>query len=73
MKLYYRSSAVDNEWNIQISKFELKTDEDLLVMQSTFHSYETKGLIEMNANVVRSIKDILKMLKHPQPSLDNEI
>lgn len=64
VKLEYRSSSIDNERNIQF-KTELKTDADLRVMWNTFNRYETKGLIELNVTIARSIEDIMKMLKRP--------
>lgn len=65
MKLEYGSPSIDNEGKIHLTKFELKTGEYLRVMWSIFHYYETKGSIELDSKIVRSTKDILKMLKCP--------
>lgn len=47
------------------NKFELKTDEYLTVMWSTFHPYETKVLIEVDVKVARLTVNIIRMLKCP--------
>ena len=73
MKLYYRLPSIDNEGKIQLNKFKLNMNEDLIVIWNTFYRYETKRQIEMDVKIVRLTKDILKMLKRPQPSLDNEM
>lgn len=73
MKLHYRSSSIDNEWKIQFSNFEMNMNEDLTITWSAFYRYETNGLIEVDAIVARSTKNIINMLKHPQPSLNDEM
>lgn len=73
VKLYYCSPSIDSERKIQFNKFDLETNEDLTVMWSTFHRYETKGLIKVDAKIARSTGDILKIFKCPQPSLDDEM
>lgn len=40
-------------------------------MWSTFLCYETKSPIEVDANVARSIEDIVMMSKRSQSSLNN--
>lgn len=57
--------TIDFEENIRCSKFELKTENDVRVMWSTFHHYKIKGSIEVDVKLTRSIYDILKMLKCP--------
>lgn len=51
VKLYYRSPLIDNEGDIQFKMFELKTNVDLMIMWSTCHHYETKGLIEKDYKI----------------------
>lgn len=62
MKLYYCSSSIESDEKIQFNELELKTDENLTVMWSTFHCYERKCPIELDAEIERSSKNILKML-----------
>lgn len=57
---------------IQFSKFELKKDDKLRVIWSIFYCYETMSLTEVDPTVGRSTKDILKMLKYPEPSVRSE-
>lgn len=58
---------------MKFSTFELKTSVDVRVLWSTFHCYTINGPIEMDATFARSTNDILKLLKHLQPSIDDEI
>lgn len=48
--------------------FELHTNKDLKDMWNTYHRYETKGLIKVNATIARLVDDIIKMLKRPESS-----
>lgn len=57
VKLKYHSPSFDSDENIQFTNFELKTDEDLKVMWSVFHRYESKGPIEADAR----FKDLLRI------------
>lgn len=66
VKIEYRSPLIDNEGNIMFNKFELKIGEDLKVMWSIYHQYQTKDLIEVDAKIVRYVDDIIKMLKLPK-------
>lgn len=66
VKIEYRSPLIDNEGNIRFNKFELKIGEDLKVMWSIYHQYQTKDLIEVDAKIVRYVDDIIKMLKLPK-------
>lgn len=50
----------------------MKADGDLTIIYSTFHYYETKSPIEVDATFTRSTDNILKSLKHPQPSFDEK-
>lgn len=68
VKIDYSSPSIDNEGKSRFIKFELKKDEDLKTMWSTYHRYETKGLVEMYAIIARFIDDIINMLKCPESS-----
>ena len=43
---------------------ELKTDEDLIDMWRSFRCRLTKGSIELDAKISRSVDDIIKMLNY---------
>lgn len=50
---------------------ELKTNDDLKVMWSTFYRYSTTNLIEVDAIITRLNEDILGMLQRPELSVYN--
>lgn len=52
--------------------FELNTCEDVRVMWSTFHRYITKGPIKVDVKLARSTNNILKTVKHPEPSINGD-
>lgn len=52
---------------------ELKTNDDLKVMRSTFYCYSTKSPIEMDAAIERSAGDIIRMLQRPKPPVCNDM
>lgn len=58
---------------IQVNKIELKTGGNLTVVWSRIHCYKTKRPIKVDVMVARSTENIQKMLKHPQPTLDDEM
>lgn len=60
VNVYYRLISIDNEGKILFSKFELKKNEDLTIMCSTFHFNETKGPVKVDAKIVRSDEDYSK-------------
>lgn len=62
IKLEYHSPLIDDERKIWFTKLELKMDEDLKVMKITFYRYSSKGLIEVDALVVRSTEDIVTLV-----------
>ncbi|CAL5185986.1 unnamed protein product [Lathyrus oleraceus] len=73
VELEYRSPAIDNEGNIQFTMLELKTDDDLKVMWSAFYRYSTKGLIEVDVTIQRSVEDIIRMLQRPEQHIFNNM
>lgn len=65
VKLEYQSPSIENDENIEFNNFELKTGAYIRVIWNIFFSYETKRLIKMNVTIVRSVDDIMKIMKHP--------
>lgn len=65
VKFNYCSPLIDNEGNIEFSKFKLKTQADVRAMWDTFFGFEEKVLLELEVTLQRSVEDILKMCKHP--------
>lgn len=59
VKLEYRSPSLDSEK----TNFEQKTDEDLQIMWNTFYHYASKGPIEVDAKIERSVSNIIDMLQ----------
>lgn len=45
---------------MRFNTFDLKMDADIMVMWSIFHNYTTKGSIEVDETLVRSIEDIIR-------------
>ena len=64
-KIEYRSPSVDNEGNLQFMNRELKNDDDLRAMWSTYRSFQEKVSIELDATLSRTVDDIMRMLQHP--------
>lgn len=52
---------------------ELKTNDDLKAMWSTFYRYSIKGLIEVDATIQRSAEDVIRMLQHLEPLVFNDM
>lgn len=70
-KIVYCSPTIDNEGKIKFSR--LQTDADLRVMWSIFHRYATKCPIKVDATLVRSTNNIIKMMKRREPCVGNEM
>lgn len=73
IKIEYHSASIDNEGKIKFIKFELKTNAYVNVIWSIFQRYTTKGVIEMDATIVKSTNNILKMLKRPELTVSDKI
>lgn len=73
VKLQYCLPLIDNEMEIQFTMFELKSDDDLKVIWSTFYHYSTKGLMNLDATIQRSVKYIIRMLQHSEPLICNDM
>lgn len=64
-KIKFREDQVDSNGNVKCNRIELKTDEDVTVLQRSFRRWLTKGPIELDAKISRFVDDIIKMMKHP--------
>ncbi|XP_058761212.1 uncharacterized protein LOC131634558 [Vicia villosa] len=73
VKLEYRSPSFDDEGNVKFTPFEIKNDDDLKIMWTTFQRYSSKGPIELDAKLQKSGEDINKMLWHPQLPMYNNM
>lgn len=67
-KIEFRAPSIDIEEKVKYNNIELKNDEDLNVMWKTYHHRPTKGTIEFDVAIARSVDDIIKMLKRPESS-----
>lgn len=73
VKLMYRSSSLDSEGKIHFTNFERKTNKDLQVMWITFYIYTSKDLIEVDAEIERSVNDIINMLQRRELPVYNDM
>lgn len=69
VRIEFRAPSINTQGNMKYNTFKLKTDEDLNVLWRTYHHRPTKGSIEFDAMIVRSINDIIKMIKHQESSI----
>ncbi|KAK2443186.1 hypothetical protein QL285_014310 [Trifolium repens] len=60
----YRKPSVRSDGSVMFSKMQLKNDDDVRTMFSIYSQYSTKGPIELDAKLTRSIFAILANLKH---------
>ncbi|XP_058755606.1 uncharacterized protein LOC131628809 [Vicia villosa] len=68
-KIEFREDCIDSNGRVKCNLIELKTDEDVKTMWKSFRRRITKGSIELDAHIIRFVDDIIKMLKHPEPSI----
>ena len=73
VKLEYRSPSLNDEGGIKFTPFEIKNDEDLAVLWTTFDRFSSKGPIELDAKLQRSADDVIKMLTHPHLPVFNNM
>lgn len=59
----FRANWIDTDGNVKYDLMELKTVEYLKVMCRTYHRRITKGAIEFDVRITKSVDDIIKMLK----------
>ncbi|XP_058772492.1 uncharacterized protein LOC131646478 [Vicia villosa] len=67
-KIEFLEDWIDTNGRVKYNLIELKDDEDVKVMWKSFRRRITKGLIELDAQIQRSVDDIMKMLKRPESS-----
>jgi hypothetical protein len=63
---YRRPSVMEDGRVVSFTNMVLRTDEDVRSMFSIFSQYSTKGPIELDAKLVRSVTDILTSLNRPR-------
>lgn len=61
-KIEFPAPWIDTDGKVKYNHIDLKTHEDLKVMQRTYHCRLTKGSIEFDAIISRYIEDVIKML-----------
>jgi hypothetical protein len=62
----YRKPSIRSDGSVKFSKMQLKNDDDVRTMFSIYSQYSTKGPIELDAKLTRSVDAILANLKHPE-------
>ena len=67
-KVEFREDWIDTNGWVKYNLIELKKDEYLKAMWKSFHRRETKGPIELDAEIWRSVDDIMKCLIRPESS-----
>jgi pyruvate-formate lyase-activating enzyme len=61
----YRKPSLRSDGTVAFSKMQLDNDDDIRNMFSIYSRYSTKGPIELDAKLTRSVDAILANLKHP--------
>ena len=67
-KVEFREDWIDTNGRVKYNLIELKNDEDVKAMWKSFRRRITKGPIELDAQIQRSIDDIMKCLKRLESS-----
>jgi len=62
----YRCPLSDSAGSLRSSRMKLTNDDDVRTMFSVFGQHSTRGLIELDASLVRSAEQILKSLHRPK-------
>jgi len=62
----YRCPLSDSAGSLRFSWMKLTNDDDVRTMFSVFGQHSTRGPIELNALLVRSVEQILKSLNRPK-------
>ncbi|KAK2415377.1 hypothetical protein QL285_037862 [Trifolium repens] len=62
----YRKPSIRSDGSVTFSKMQLKNDDDVRTTFSIYFQYSTKGPIELDAKLTRSVDTILANLKHPE-------
>ncbi|CAJ2666686.1 unnamed protein product [Trifolium pratense] len=64
-EVVYRRPSVCSDGKVLLTKMKLHNDEDVISMMSIFSQFMTKGPIELDVNLVRSVEDILANMVAP--------
>lgn len=67
-KIEFCGDWIDTDGRVKYNHIELKTDEDVKDMWRSFRRMLTKGPIELDVKISRSVDNIIKMMKHPESS-----
>ena len=62
----YRCPLSDSAGSLRFSRMKLTNDGDVRTMFSVFGQHSTRGPIELDASLVRSVEQILKSLRRPR-------
>jgi hypothetical protein len=62
----YRRPSIDSVKSVRFSRMKLMNEDKVRVMFSIFGQYSTRGPIELDASLVRSVYQILKNLIQPR-------
>ena len=62
----YRCPLSDSTGSLRFSRMKLANGDDVRTMFSVFGQHSTRGPIELNASLVRSVEQILKSLNRPK-------
>ena len=67
-KIEFREDYIGTYGWVKYNLIELKNDEDVKAMWKLFRCRITKGPIELDVEIRRSVDDIMKSLKRPDES-----
>ena len=59
-KVEFHEDWIDTDGRVKYKLVKLKTDDDVKDVRRSFHRRITKGSIELDANIPRSVEDIMK-------------
>jgi hypothetical protein len=62
----YRRPSTDSARSVRFSRMKLVNNDDVSVMFSIFGQYNTKGSIDLDASLVKSVEQIQKCLIRPR-------
>ncbi|KAK2388929.1 hypothetical protein QL285_062566 [Trifolium repens] len=62
----YRKPSIRSNGSVTFSKMQLKHNDDVHTMFSIYSQYSTKGPIELDAKLTRSVDAIIANLKHSE-------
>lgn len=67
-KIEFREDWINTNERVKCTLIELNADGDLTVMWRSFRCRLTKGSIELDSKILKSVNDIIKMSKNPESS-----